>query len=90
MIITDPNTHDYRDHNRYWGHDIVFRPIDGGHKASASGWGNGLKRGDYILMSNGDGETRYKIDKIEYCLDPTDMWHADLSFAPRQQAGQKT
>lgn len=76
-------THDYT--VREWGHDSVFTPIDGGQRASVSGWGYGLERGDYALFPNGERTTRYRIDRIEYYRDPPDMWHAEMTFAPRQK-----
>lgn len=83
--MTDTNskavTHDYT--ARYWGHDFTFAPLPGS-RGSMSGWGEGLKAGDYLLLPHNEGgTTRYVIDKIEYYRDPRDMWHATVSFAPR-------
>lgn len=76
-------THDYTKSNRGWGHDITIKPDETGHSIEAMGWGRGLKKYDYILLSNGDQATRYQISTISYCKDPTDMFSADLKFAPR-------
>ena len=56
-----------------------------GAKLHAMGWGNGLEKGDYILLANngGRGSTRYEITEISYKSDPMDMWEAALVFAPR-------
>jgi hypothetical protein len=80
------HTHDYT--KRTWGHDYIFRPVDGGMKASLSGWGTGIEAGDYLLLEqpDGGGSTRYKVDEIRYERDPRDQWHAKASFAPRATA----
>lgn len=79
--------HDYTRKNRYWGHDIHFRPIDPeGLRLNAGGWGRGIQKGDYILITNpaNQAETRYQVESIEYYIDPRDQWHGVLAFAPRQ------
>lgn len=43
-----PRVHNYKE--KSWGHDLVFRPEDNGLKANISGWGSGLKDGDFILL----------------------------------------
>lgn len=77
-----PTTHDYQ--RRYWGHDYNFTPIDKGMKGRATGWGAGIKKGDFLILQQEPHGTRYKVDAIKYFSDPSDMWSADLSFAPRQ------
>ncbi|MFJ9771185.1 hypothetical protein ACIRVF_08070 [Kitasatospora sp. NPDC101157] len=80
-------THDYGPGKRIWGHDYaITRTIDGGQQLKASGWGPGgarIQQGDYLLLQNGNRDTRYRVAEVEYCLDPADMWHATLDFAPR-------
>lgn len=78
-------THDYTNAHRGFGHDITYRPIDSlGRTLHATGWGAGIKKADFILLTNGAGETRYMVDSITYFADPADMWNAQLLFAPRQ------
>lgn len=77
-------THDYRNHKRRLGHDLAYNVLPDDCLA-ATGWGHGLKAGDYILLSNEDSDTRYSIVKIKYYSDPTDMWQAKLQFAPRPE-----
>lgn len=80
----DPTTHDYT--RRGWGHDYIFKPIDGGLRAEIFGWGHGLSDGDYLLLRNGDGSTRYQLDHVEYIGGqggPADQWRAAATFAPR-------
>lgn len=89
-------TFDYSTPQRRWGHDISFRPLDGGMKLRANGWGpspegcDELKRewmepGDFIILSHPGGQetARYRIDEIKYMSNPSDQWFAELSFAPR-------
>ncbi len=76
-------THDYT--RRTWGHDYTtLRVIDGGQRLRLSGWGLGINAGDYLILQNGNGSTRYRVDSIDYRTDPRDMWLAEASFAPRQ------
>jgi hypothetical protein len=76
------DTHDYS--IREWGHDCsVIRTEDEGLQLRLTGWGRGISADDYIIIKNGDGTTRYKIDNIKYERDPADMWFAEASFAPR-------
>lgn len=74
-------THDYR--NRYWGHDYTILGVDG-LWMKMQGWGLEIRPGDYILMHNNAGETRYEFITVEYMDDPPDMWAATVHFAPRQ------
>lgn len=77
-------THDYT--SRYWGHDFYTLKIeDGGQRLVCGGWGRGISAGDFIIMPNGNGTTRYAVQRIEYKMDPPDMWSADLVFAPRTE-----
>ena len=76
-------THDYT--NRKWGHDYIFRPINGGMGGSMDGWGFGICRKDFLLLQNGAKSTRYRVDSISYYSDPPDMWSAEVSFAPRRR-----
>jgi hypothetical protein len=82
-------THDYTISR--WGHDLVIMTThEGGARIDASGWGEGISKGDYIVFLRSEagwatGETtRYLVDKIEYKRDPADMWFAKLVFAPRK------
>ncbi len=75
-------THDYT--NTEWGHNYSIQSIsDGGQTISLSGWGCGISSNDYLIIKNGEGSTRYKVDSVRYCRDPHDMWFAEASFSPR-------
>lgn len=77
-------THDYTD--RGWGHDYTIHTIhDGGQRLSVSGWGDGIQEGDYLILKNGERGSRYVVSSISYYDDPSDMWKAELTFAPRMQ-----
>jgi hypothetical protein len=78
-----PQTHDYT--RRTWGHDYsTTAVIDGGMRLRMAGWGAGIKPGDYLILPNGRDTTRYQVEKIDYRIDPPDMWFAEAVFAPRQ------
>lgn len=92
----DPITHNFGPGRRYYGHDYCVQQVtSGGQHLRASGWGHDgrlIQEGDYLLLevtSNGSKRTtRYRVEKIERAMDPPDMWHADLAFAPRQSAAK--
>lgn len=80
-------THDYT--KRGWGHDYMVTAIKG-NAISLLGWGTGISDGDFLLLQNGQGSTRYKINAVRYRIDPPDMWRIEATFAPRhaEQAAQ--
>ena len=81
--MTEQKTHDYT--RRTWGHDYtIFNVIDNGQRLRLSGWGSGISTGDYLILPNGTATTRYRVDSIDYRMDPRDMWFAEATFAPRQ------
>ncbi|MGW5173142.1 hypothetical protein ACWERY_02090 [Streptomyces sp. NPDC004082] len=90
----EPATHDFGPGRRCWGHDYtISKVLDGGQKVCASGWGHSgkvIREGDYLLLEAKGGQraTRYRVEKIRHLMDPADMWHADLYFAPRTYATQ--
>ncbi len=83
MPDREPQTNDYSVPNRYWGHDYTFTSADRGQHGSVTGWGRGIRVGDFLLLQNRDRSTRYRVDEIRYHLDPDDMWSAKVTFAPR-------
>lgn len=91
----EPFTHDFGPGQRCWGHDYsISKVTDKGHRIRASGWGHGgrlIKEGDYLLLeaSGRNRTTRYQVEKIQHVMDPDDMWHANLIFAPREYATQE-
>ena len=86
-----PVTHDFT--KRYLSHDYIFRPVDGGLRGDLTMWSEeALHRGDFLLLQNGDGSTRYRIDEAErmYAVasDPPPMWTVKATFFPRESASR--
>ena len=87
--MNEQKTHDYT--QRTWGHDYtIFNVIDNGQRLRLSGWGFGIRTGDYLILPNGTATTRYHVDSIDYRMDPRDMWCAEATFAPRQLKEKNT
>lgn len=83
----EPPTHDRT--AKHWGNDTAWSILPDG-RLNAHGWGGQMKAGDYVILPKKDGRTtRYRIDSIEYCSDPVDMWFGVLSFAPRKSEGKE-
>lgn len=85
-----PATHDYTA-VRGAGHDYTFTPLKGGLFGEAMGWGNGIQKGDILLLrnpKNPDGKAAYRVEEIKYFSDPPDMWSAKLSFVPRTRTAE--
>lgn len=74
-------THDYT--RRGWGRDYTFSPKDAGRRGRMTGWGVGIRKGDFLILPNGDSTTRYRVRRIRYFLNPSDQWAADVIFWPR-------
>lgn len=87
--MSEPRTHDFGPGQRCWGHDYtITNVIDSGQRLRVTGWGPSMAVGDYILLANGQRSTRYRIADYQPVMDPNDMWHAVLDFAPRTHATQ--
>lgn len=79
----DSKTHDLS--SQTWGRNYnVMNIHKEGMRVDLVGWCEGIKKGDYLLLKQGDGTTRYLVDEIRYEGDPKDMWFAETSFAPRE------
>lgn len=57
------------------GANFVLEAIDGG-RIQMTGYGKGIKRGDYIILSK--DKIRYRVEAIDYYADPPDIWTAIL------------
>lgn len=82
------STHDYT--KRGWGHDYAITDVRAnGQQISMTGWGRGIRQGDYLLIESQSTEpganpdTRYRVKSIRYCDDPSDMWSMEATFASR-------
>jgi hypothetical protein len=87
--VNQPMTHDFGPEHRCWGHDYaITRVHDRGQRLHVSGWGHDgrlIQEGDYLILEQKEKRsTRYRVEDIERVMDPPDMWHATLTFAPRQ------
>jgi MioC protein len=77
----EPRMFDLR--SRYWGHDYTWTPEEGGLKGRLTGWHTPrLRKGDFVVIGKDEG-SRYRIDEIEHYSNPSDMYTAKVSFAPR-------
>lgn len=85
--MTDQKTHDFT--ATKWGWNAqVMHVHEQGKRLGLVGWGNGISKGDYLILPNGDDSTRYQVEGIKYRADPADMWFADAVFAPRAARAQ--
>lgn len=82
--MTNLTTHDLT--ARCWGRNYYINKIVAdGQWLGVSIIATPLPReGEYVLLKNGEGSTRYQVESIEPCGNPGDMATALLSFAPRE------
>jgi MioC protein len=71
-----PKTHNYTQF--VWGEDYIFEPIDEGNGGYMTGYGRGIVRGDYVILSKENNAYHYQVEKIDYYSNPSDMWIALL------------
>lgn len=87
--------HDYTARRRCWGHDYILAPDSDPTTARISGWGDGLREGDFLLLTH--PETRiivvYQLEEVAYYGkpgDPGDQWHGRVRFVPAaSELGQR-
>jgi MioC protein len=78
-------TRKIRDYTGYEpGRDYLFESIDGGAGGYMTGQGKGIERGDYLILPDGSGTSRYRVDEIDYYSNPSDMWIALLKPVPTE------
>jgi MioC protein len=73
-------THDYT--QSYGREDYIFEPIEEGKRGYLTGQGKGIKRGDYLILSDGSHCHRYQVEDIDYYSNSSDMWIALLKKMP--------
>ena len=76
-------THDFT--YRYFGHDYTVMSVSkGGARIEVIGWNRGMSVGDYVLLHGSEPGTlaRYRIVRLKYYTDPSDMWSATMDHAP--------
>jgi MioC protein len=69
-------THDFS--KKIQSANYAFEVVDD-DKAQMTGYGKGIKVGDYILLTK--DKVRYQVEEIEYYSNPRDCWTALLSKA---------
>lgn len=96
-LRADPRLHDYSDSKKTWGHGIWFYGANAINPklSDATGFGAGIRSGDYLEVDCIDRSLPYPHRAPEYFLvmevsykgDPTDMWKAVLKYVPELPAG---
>ena len=78
--------HDYT--KTRWGHNVEFISIsDDGSSADAFVFGPHVPPGDYLILKNGEGTTRYQVvENKGRGVGPSDMQRVSLVFSPRTTA----
>lgn len=57
------------------GIDYVLEVTADGSQAHMVGYGKGIKREDYIVLTQG----RYQVEEINYYANPSHLWTASLT-----------
>lgn len=63
-----------------------FQPTPTGERALFVGYRRSLAAGQYVILPNESGTTRYQIIGIKYYSETSPMFKAYLKFAPREYA----
>lgn len=80
--------HDYR--RRYFGHDYAITSDADPGAPRITGWGDGVRQGDLLLLQTDDGACFYQIEVLNRPGDPGDMWFTRCRFVPASsELGQK-
>jgi hypothetical protein len=77
--MTAQTTHDFT--SPRWAGDFVLRTLGDGTHGRITGWGLGLKVGDFVLLPNGDRISRFRVDAVGYGIGQPEMFSAEVSFA---------
>lgn len=73
---------------RGWGHDYTILSVDEGGTIKMAGWHpKRFAVGDFLILANGTGTTRYRVTEVDWKQDPQDMFFATAEFAPRGDHG---
>jgi hypothetical protein len=74
-----------------WGHNVEFISMsDDGRSADAFVFGPHTPPGDYLILKNGEGTTRYQVvENKGRGMGPHDMRRVSLVFAPRTTEPEK-
>lgn len=80
-----PITHDLSP--KIWRRDYaIMRISEDGKQLRLAVWcPMVIEQGDYLILRNGNGTTRYRVDSVKLCGDPADMSFVEVIFAPREE-----
>ena len=70
------------------GRNYAFTPVSSGLKGSVCIWDSvyaKAKAGDYVILRNGSGTTRYMVESVWWPPQPGDQVFLRVIFAPREQ-----
>ena len=78
-----PRTHDLTP--KVWGRDYATTEIlQGGLRINMTAWcSQPIEVGDYVLIRNAGGSTRYQVERVVRPHDPGDQYFIQAQFAPR-------
>lgn len=77
--------HDFSFRKRMWGNNfnLLDKKDEQGIEWKIAGWKHGINKGDYLLMGLSPTiTTSYKVRKIKYSGNPSDMFFAEIVFSP--------
>lgn len=80
LPIRQPQTHFYTDDLRTYEHQIRFNGTLDVGKIMASGFGPGIKAGDFILAGHKNDPVKYRVDSIKYLPNRENKWEAILVY----------
>lgn len=78
-----PKTYDYTQYN--CNYDYIFEVAERENWAYMTGQGQGINKGDYLILFSGSNTMRYQVESIDYYSNPPDMWTALLRQASIEQ-----
>lgn len=83
-VAAQPRTFDLS--KRAWSNNYdVMQIVNNGERLHLCVWTvENLKVGDYLILKNGAGTTRYQIENVQRMSDPPDQSFVDVVFAPRE------
>jgi hypothetical protein len=67
---------------------VLSVEVNNPYKHCMSAYGTGIKAGDFIVIEDSTLSMKFKVDSINYYLDPPDFWMASLtrdSYMPEKE-----
>jgi len=78
-----PKIHNYTQYD--CNHDYIFELAERENCGYMTSQGQGINRGDYLILSSGFNTNKYQVEEIEYYSNPSDMWIALLKQVSIEQ-----